>query len=229
MEPQQLGPLPNRPHEKMPPLPKGFFPLCTSLFPLKTSLTPKFRTPGSRIHKRPLPNAPFNLRQARREHKQIVRQSAGASQSLPDLDGYIMPPRAAHTVIIKVSANAPFMSIVKRVRKALENGPQKTKGLPLTARIAALEVEKDKKAKETNSGAISDALDDVVLIATGRAIQKAVEVGCFFRRENNLRVIPRTRSLAAIDDIEMDDDEVDMEDDVRTRCVSCLEVGIRWA
>lgn len=121
------------------------------------------------------------------------------------------------------------MGLVNCVRKALENGPQKTKGLPLTARIAALEVEKDKKVKESNNGNISDALDDVVLIGTGRAIQKCVEVGCFFTREKNLRVIPRTRTVAAIDDIEMDDDEVDIEDGVRTRSVSVLEVGIRWA
>jgi len=121
------------------------------------------------------------------------------------------------------------MSVVKRVRKALENGPQKTKGLPLTARIAALEVEKDQKAKEANMGPIGDALDDVVLIGTGRAIQKAVEVGCFFTREKDLLVIPRTRTLTAIDDIEMDDDEADVEDGVRTRHVSCIEVGIRWA
>ncbi|KAM7189966.1 ribonucleases P/MRP protein subunit POP7 [Rhypophila sp. PSN 637] len=186
-------PLPNRPQEKMPALPKG-----------------------SRIHKRPLPNAPFNL-----------RQSSSSSQPVFDLDGYLMPPRAAHTVIIKVSSKAPFMSLVKRVRKALENGPQKTKGLPLTARIAAMEVEM--KAKDSNMGPITDALDDVVLIGTGRAIQKTVEVGCFFTRDKNLLVIPRTRSLAAIDDIEMDDDEVDIEDGVRTRHVSCLEVGIRWA
>ncbi|KAK4211763.1 ribonucleases P/MRP protein subunit POP7 [Rhypophila decipiens] len=197
-------PLPNRPQEKMPGLPKG-----------------------SRIHKRPLPNAPFNLRQVRREHKQIVRQSSSSSQPVPDLDGYIMPPRAGHTVIIKVSSKAPFMSLVKRVRKALENGPQKTKGLPLTARIAAMEVEK--KTKDSNMGPITDALDDVVLIGTGRAIQKTVEVGCYFTRDKSLLVIPRTRSLAAIDDIEMDDDEVDIEDGVRTRHVSCLEVGIRWA
>ncbi|KAM7197945.1 ribonucleases P/MRP protein subunit POP7 [Naviculisporaceae sp. PSN 640] len=210
MDPQQPQPLPNRPQAKLPPLPKG-----------------------SRIHKRPLPNAPFNLRQARRDHKQIVRQNAAASQQVvPDLDGYIMPPRAPHTVIIKVSSSSPFMSVVKRVRKALENGPQKTKGLPLTARIAALEVEKDKKAKESNNGNISDALDDVVLIGTGRAIPKCVDIGCFFTREKDLRVIPRTRSIAAIEDIEMDDDdddEADIEDGVRTKSISVLEVGIRWA
>ena len=171
-------------------------------------LTPSARAPGSRIHKRPLPNAPFSLRQLRREQNQAnLRnpQQSSSTQPTYDADGYLPPPRAAHTVIIKVAANAPFMSIVKRVRKALENGPQKTKGLPLTARIAALGVEKDQKAKEANMGPISDALDDVVLVGTGRAIQKAVEIGCFFSREKDLLVIPRTRTLTAIDDIEMDD------------------------
>lgn len=119
------------------------------------------------------------------------------------------------------------MSLVRRVRKGLENGPQKTKGLALTARIAALEVRKS--GGSSRCGVVEDALDDVVLVATGRAIQNAIEVGGFFTRERDLVVLTRTRTLRAIDDIVAEDEDADVEDRVQVRNISCVEVGIRWA
>ncbi|KAL2022960.1 hypothetical protein VTK56DRAFT_4175 [Thermocarpiscus australiensis] len=194
--------LTNRPETKLPPIPKG-----------------------SRIQKRPLPYPPPSSR---------ARNALPPDVRVADPDGYIAPPRAAHTVVIKVAANATFMSLVKRVRKALENGPQKTKGLSLTARIAALDVRRSAArsggpAATTTRGPIQDALDDVVLVATGRAIQKAVDVGGFFTRERDLVVLMRTRTLQAIDDVVVEDENADVEDQVRVRNLSCLEVGIRWA
>jgi ribonuclease P/MRP protein subunit POP7 len=72
-------------------------------------------------------------------------------------------------------------------------------------------------------------LDDVVLVATGRAISKAVDVAGLFTREKDLLVLMRTRSLKAVDDVVAEDEEGDLEDEVRVRYLSCLEVGIRWA
>jgi ribonuclease P/MRP protein subunit POP7 len=69
----------------------------------------------------------------------------------------------------------------------------------------------------------------VVLVATGRAIEKASEVGGFFTREKDLVVLVRTRTLQAVDDVVVEDEEADVEDQVRVRCVSCVEIGIRWA
>ncbi|KAK4234137.1 ribonucleases P/MRP protein subunit POP7 [Achaetomium macrosporum] len=199
----QPTPLRNHPETKLPPIPKG-----------------------TRIQKRPLP---------------------GPSPSFPrpdpvlavDSDGYRPPPRASHTVVIKVSSGASFMSLVKRVRKALEKTPQSatTKGLPLAARVAALKVAKPNNSSSSGGGGgrsqkggIEDALDDVVLVATGKAIQKAVEVGGFFTRERELVVLVRTRTLQAVDDVVVEDeDAADVEDQVRVRNVSCIEVGIRWA
>ncbi|KAK4186333.1 Rpp20 subunit of nuclear RNase MRP and P-domain-containing protein [Podospora australis] len=199
---QQQKPLPNRPENKLAAIPKG-----------------------SRIHKRPLPIPP-----PRRTLNTRVVSTSSSSQAA-DTDGYIPPPRAPYTVIIKVASSASFMSLVKRVRKALESNAsrrQKTKGLPLTAQIAALNVQ-HKNGGRTLAGPIEDALDDVVLIATGRAIQKAVDVGAYFTREQDLTVLARTRTVQAIDDIEMVDEDAEEEDSVRVRQVSCLEVGIRWS
>jgi ribonuclease P/MRP protein subunit POP7 len=135
------------------------------------------------------------------------------------------------------------MSLVRRVRKALDKAPAQhsTRGLPLTARIAALKVAKPGdgvgvgvggshgNVGRGQGGIISDALDDVVLVATGRAIEKAIDVGGFFTREKDLIVLVRTRTLQAVDDVVVEDEEADVEDQVRVRCLSCVEIGIRWA
>lgn len=185
--------------------------------PLSTAQANAAIHTGARLNKRPLPNL------------SIVRQPRHASASITpttDIDGYQMPPRAPHTTIIKVSSKTPFMAIIKRTRHALDNGPQRTKGLPLTARIAALGVAAGRSVE--SQGVITDALDDVVLVATGKAIQRAFEAAFFLRRNKELTVVFRTRTVSAIDDIVMDDDEADEEDQVRVRHVSCVEIGVRW-
>ncbi|KAK3372238.1 Rpp20 subunit of nuclear RNase MRP and P-domain-containing protein [Podospora didyma] len=215
MNPSVPVALPNRPKNKLPPLPKG-----------------------ARIQKRPLAG-PSVTRRLNKSRGNLLR----GDRVLPDVDGYNAPPRASHTVVIKIGTHTPFMAVVKRVRKALENGPQTTKGLPLTARIAALGVKRDNNStsataaqQPSSSGSVSgsggfieDALDDVVLIATGRAISRAVEIGAFFMREKELIVLPRTRTIPAIDDVVMSDEDGEHEDQVRVRNLSCIEVGIRWA
>ncbi|KAK0654939.1 hypothetical protein B0T16DRAFT_432592 [Cercophora newfieldiana] len=147
----------------------------------------------AKIIKRPLPSP--------RVFRQAARNSSASNAPTADIDGYQIPPRAAHTVIIKVASKTPLMAIINR----------KTKGLPLTARIAAI-----------------DALDDVVLIATGKAIQRAFKAAFLLRRNKELVVIFRTRTVSSINDIVMDDDEADEEDQVQVRHVSCVEIGVRW-
>ncbi|AEO64868.1 uncharacterized protein THITE_2111223 [Thermothielavioides terrestris NRRL 8126] len=130
------------------------------------------------------------------------------------------------------------MSLVRRVRKALEKRTQaqaSTKRLPLAARVAAVKAAASAPGAGTGGGAggngaaAEDALDDVVLVATGKAIARAVEVGGFFTRERDLLVLVRTRTLQAVDDVVAGDEDGDGEDQVRVRNVSCVEVGIRWA
>lgn len=134
------------------------------------------------------------------------------------------------------------MSLVRRVRKALEKAgsqQQQRNGRggqhqTLATRIAALNDARN-KGGSNRSGLCEDGLDDVVLVATGRAIQRAVEVGGFFTRERELVVLVRTRTLRAIDDVvvgggdDEEDGEGEGEDQVRVRNLSCVEVGIRWA
>lgn len=128
------------------------------------------------------------------------------------------------------------MSVVKRVRKALENGPQKTKGLPLMARVAALST-----GSRGPSGAGGDGGEDgaaggadkggaeVVVVGTGRAIEKTLNVAAWFDRQKDCRVNLRTRTIGAVDDVmkEAESGEDDEDDQARVRMVSCLEVVVR--
>ena len=131
------------------------------------------------------------------------------------------------------------MSVVKRVRKALENGPQKTKGLPLLARVAALNTgrgsagggggDDDDEEGGVDSGA-GKAGAEVLVLGTGRAIEKTLNVAAWFNRQKDCRVTLRTRTLGAVDDVimgETEGGEEGEEDQARVRMVSCLEVVIR--
>lgn len=178
---------------------------------------------GSRIQKRPLP-----------------RRGNLASTPIAghvDVDGYRTPAGRAPTCV-HVSTKAPFMSIVKRVRKALDNGPQKTKGLPLLARVAALSTGSVSAtaAAATNDDANVDGAGkagaEVLVLGTGRAIEKTLNVAAFFNRQKDCRVSLRTRTIGAVDDVIMGeaeggDDEEAEEDQARVRMVSCLEVVVR--
>lgn len=175
---------------------------------------------GSRIQKRPLPR----------------RTPASASVvGHVDADGYRTPAGRSPTCV-HVSAKAPFMSVVKRVRKALENGPQKTKGLPLLARVAALNTGRgsagggdDNEEGEVDGGA-GKAGAEVLVLGTGRAIEKTLNVAAWFNRQKDCRVTLRTRTLGAVDDVimgETEGGEEDEEDQARVRMVSCLEVVIK--
>ncbi|KAJ4298350.1 hypothetical protein N0V88_003379 [Collariella sp. IMI 366227] len=151
-------------------------------------------------------------------------ESSAQTQPLPNR------PESKLPQISQVSSGASFMSLVKRVRTGLENVPslQANKGMPLTARVAALRGWKQPGGRVQQQGVpVEDGLDDVVLVATGRAIQKAVEVGGFFTRERDLVVLVRTRTVQAVDDVVAEDEEADVEDQVRVRNLSCVEVGIR--
>ncbi len=194
-------------------------------FPKRRSahLTGIGRVSGSRIHKRPLPR-PSPLRNELKRIEDSSREPATAG-----LDGWIPPPRATYTKIIRVTSTASFAGLLRRVRDALENGQEKTKGLPLTARVAAMGMERDTRNQgRQTSGAIEDRYDDVVLIGAGRAIQKTMEVGAVFTRRKDLCIVPRTSTITGIDDIINVDEDADVEDSSRLRYISCLEIGIRW-
>lgn len=163
--------------------------------PAKLSSLPK----NSKIHKRPM-------------NRGRVFNRGGA-------------PLSPKQPIIYIATKSPFMGIVSKIRHALDRAPssRSTKGLPLAARMAAL-----------NSPApSSDRVQDEVLVrGTGRAMAKALHVAAWFGKQNEYVVSVRTMSLETVDDVVVDDDGAGdeggfaAEGESRTRMVNCLEVGI---
>ena len=168
---------------------------------------------------------------------------ASAQEAQVDADGYRSQsfPGGHAPTYVYVSVTTPFMAVVKRVRKALENRPQKTNGLPLTVRVAALST-----GREHGPGGDDDDEDDdgagagrggdgaeVVVLGTGRAIEKTLNVAAWFNRQKDYRVSLRTRTLGAVDDVVMPETKNGEEDNgeggvdqARVRMVSCLEAVV---
>lgn len=134
-------------------------------------------------------------------------------------------PLSPKQPIIYIGTKSPFMGIVSKVRHALEKTPssRSTKGLPLAARMAAL-----------NSAACSaDRLEDEILVrGTGRAMTKTLQIAAWFGKQKEYMISVRTMSLETVDDVVVDEDGAGdeggfaAEEETRTRMVNCLEVGI---
>jgi ribonuclease P/MRP protein subunit POP7 len=63
--------------------------------------------------------------------------------------------------------------------------------------------------------------EEVVVKATGRAIEKALNIALYFQKQDDCKAVLRTGEVGAVDDI-----EVDGEESARVRKASVLEVGI---
>lgn len=134
-------------------------------------------------------------------------------------------PLSPKQPIIYIATKSPFMGIVSKIRHALDKAPssRSTKGLPLAARMAALNA----------PAPASDRLDDEVLVrGTGRAMAKTLHIAAWFGKQSEYVVSVRTMSLETVDDVVVDDDGADDEggfaadQESRARMVNCLELGI---
>lgn len=134
-------------------------------------------------------------------------------------------PLSPKQPIIYIATKSPFMGIVSKIRHALDKTPssRSTKGLPLAARMAALNV----------PAPASDRHDDEVLVrGTGRAMAKTLHIAAWFGKQSEYVVSVRTMSLETVDDVVIDEDGADDEggfaadQESRARMVNCLELGI---
>lgn len=216
--------LANRPTTKLPPRPKSIHPdISFDPSPGLAAYPSLTFHPDSRVNKRPL---------SRTQALQRGSHSLSSAASNPKQR------------IIYVGTKSPFMSIVSRARKALENGPagvhsnSSSNGLPLAARVAALStgrsVTSAVAAAAAAAGRRGDEEEDEVLIrGTGRAIAKTLEIAAWFTRQVDVRVSLRTMTLETLDDVVVDEDGAEAEggfaaeEETRVRMVNCLEVGVR--
>ena len=65
--------------------------------------------------------------------------------------------------------------------------------------------------------------EEVIVKATGKAIERCLQVGLWAMQQEDLRVEVRTGSVGAVDDVVEEGGEVES----RVRRVSCLEVRVR--
>ncbi|KAI1395642.1 Rpp20 subunit of nuclear RNase MRP and P-domain-containing protein [Hypoxylon fuscum] len=174
----------------------------------KTKLPPVPK--GSTIHRRPIPTRTPSTRASRR---------------------------------IYISAKTPFRSVTTRVRKQLDKNLREAsasnksftnqlaakKNASLDDRMRA--IQRHTSHPNNNSSGSGIGLEDageVVVLGTGRAIQKVTEIALFFQKQADCIVQLRTGSVGAIDDVIQDgEDEWFAEGEQRVRMMSSLEASIR--
>ncbi|KAI1486838.1 Rpp20 subunit of nuclear RNase MRP and P-domain-containing protein [Biscogniauxia mediterranea] len=153
-----------------------------------------------------------------------------------------IPSRASSTSSsrrIYVTAKTPFRSVTTRVRKQLDrylrqasssskaftNKLAGSKNASLEDRVRAIQ---HQSRNGTTSGIGLEDAGEVLVLGTGRAIQKVTEVALFFQNQPDCVVQLRTGSVGTVDDIVVEGEEgFGGESDERVRMMSCLEVSIK--
>lgn len=120
------------------------------------------------------------------------------------------------------------MSAVKRVRSLLSQVEKR--------QMQSDYAHSKKRPSFTRQRANSEKFtEEVVIKATGKAIDKALQLGLFLQNQNDLSINFRTGSVAAVDDINHDDleqedvSEGEVPEEIpesRLRFTSMIEVGV---
>ncbi|KAI8957480.1 Rpp20 subunit of nuclear RNase MRP and P-domain-containing protein [Daldinia sp. FL1419] len=124
---------------------------------------------------------------------------------------------------IYITAKTPFRSVTTRVRKQLDknlreasvsskaftNKLANNKNASLDERIRAIQRQTSSKNASSGSGSGIglEGAGEVVVLGTGRAIQKVVEVAMFFQKQQDCVVQLKTGSVGAVDDVVAEGEE----------------------
>lgn len=123
--------------------------------------------------------------------------------------------------VVYVSAGSPFISTTKRIRKYLAEIDKRAMG-----KFSLLEDGNDRE-KVRRAGKGRDAASEEVLVkATGKAIEKALQVALYFQAQKDCMVKLKTGSVGAVDDVIAEEGQEEEVPDTRIRRTSMLEVGI---
>lgn len=161
--------------------------------------------------------------------------SAGASVHSSLVSARAPSTHKAHRLY--VNPRTPFRSITTRVRKQLDKilrtasslDPQApTTKLAKRSTMSVAARTYNLQRDPADSGIGLETAREVVVLGTGRAIEKVVHVAAFFRGQPDCNVTLRTASVRAVDEVIVEDDEQEgSTEQRRRRMVSCLEVHIR--
>jgi len=152
-------------------------------------------------------------------------------QKRPLLHPPIAPPRVGSSAqkIVYVSASSPFIAVIKRVRKLLSHIEGRAAGPIAFAarnpRDILRQIEDGVGGRGKGGKAARE--EEVVMKATGKAIEKLLGLVLHFQGQDDVKVTVRTGSVGAIDDVvNKDSVDGDEEEGSRVRRTSTLEVGI---
>ncbi|RNJ59968.1 hypothetical protein D7B24_000685 [Verticillium nonalfalfae] len=124
-------------------------------------------------------------------------------------------PASSNERLIYVSSSTPFMSVVKRVRKQLDRSLQdrapSTKKLSLAQRVNLL---------NRDTSTVGESNCEVLVLGTGKAIEKTLSVASWFEQQPDCQVQVRTRTVATVDDVVMEGDEFGGDESRKRRMMS---------
>lgn len=142
--------------------------------------------------------------------------------------------------VVYITANSPFISVVKRVRKLLKEVDKRSMGKIDLINGKGSDKQKLKQIGQQTAPTPGKGAEEVVLKATNRAIEKVLGIALYFQGQDDCRVRLRTGSLGVVDDIvdapvdiqgddggngKEADDEVELPES-RIRKITAVEVAI---
>ncbi|ROT41028.1 hypothetical protein SODALDRAFT_322248 [Sodiomyces alkalinus F11] len=134
-------------------------------------------------------------------------------------------PASSKSHLVYVSTSTPFMAIVNRVRKRLDKSLQgrapSTRGMNLAQRVEMLH----RDGGTRGGNADGSAKCEVIVLGTGKAVEKTLQVASWFMAQGDCLVQVRTKTVGTVDDVVVEGDEFG-GDDARVRKMSCLEVVV---
>ncbi|KAJ5338355.1 hypothetical protein N7452_005083 [Penicillium brevicompactum] len=123
--------------------------------------------------------------------------------------------------VVYVSSSTPFMSAVKRVQKLLLQAEKRA-----TANISLEDSRKSEQQILEELSKVSDKREEVFVKATGRAIEKALNVGKWFEEKTTQYTVrTNTGSVLVVDDVVEDEERKAKEQQKRQRLEEQSQAG----
>lgn len=122
---------------------------------------------------------------------------------------------AAQQKVVYISAKTPFVSALKRVRKHLSLIDKRSTGKVDLINGKGSDKQKLRALGENESDGKGKEPEEVVLKATGKAIEKALNLALFFQGQQDCKVRLRTGGVGVVDDIVEADEPVIAQTEIK--------------
>lgn len=147
-------------------------------------------------------------------------------------------PSSSKAFRLYITPKTPFRSITTRVRKQLNKilrtasavNPHQAATAQIAKRGASDLSRRVRALQQTHGSGIGlETSREVVVLGTGRAIEKVLSIAAFFQNQKDCEVKLRTTSVPAVDEVLANggNDNAGEREEARARMVSCLQVHIR--